>query len=175
MVAVAADLHEPTLLALSALPLRQPALTRSLQVLTVGAGIHKQKGASMTQQDQGNNDPVFAWVELIPAEEGKLEPPTFRVFQIDVKSDSDIGRTLHNDPLSVFRDSLPPEGEVQIDEETRAKVRELSSVMDVDEDTRGQVLRVNAERPANPTKRKEVWIVYPDNTTAVGIQYKYAE
>jgi len=127
----------------------------------------------MAQTDQENNGPDFAWVELIPAEEGRLEPPTFRVFQIDVKSDSDIGRTLHNDPLRVFRDRLLPEGEAQIDEETRAKVRELSSVMGIDEDTRAQVLRVNAERPANPTKRKEVWIVYPENTTAVGIQYKY--
>jgi hypothetical protein len=160
MVAVAADLHEPTLIALSALPLRQPALTRSLQVLTVGAGTRKQKGASMAQQDQENNGPVFAWVELTPAERGKLTwPPTFRVFQIDVKSDTDIGRVLHNDPLSVLGnrlDKLPPD--VEIDEETRA-----------------QVLRVNAERPANPVKRKEVWIVYPDNTTAVGVQYKYLE
>jgi hypothetical protein len=39
MVAVAAELHESTLIALSAPPLRGPALTWSLQVLTVGAGI----------------------------------------------------------------------------------------------------------------------------------------
>jgi hypothetical protein len=132
-------------------------LTWSLQVLTVGAGIRKQKGASMAQQEQGNDGGDFAWVEFIPAEEGTLLwPRTFRVFQIDVKSDTEIGRALHNDPLSVLRDNLPRE--VGIDEETRA-----------------QVLRVNAERPANPVRRKEVWIVYPENTTAVGVQYKYLE
>ena len=30
----------------------------------------------------------------------------------------------------------------------------------------------SAERPANPRKRREVWIVYDDNI-AVGAQYKY--
>jgi hypothetical protein len=175
VVAVATDLHDPTLIALSAPPLRGPALTWSLQVLSVGAGTRKQKGASMAQQDQGSNGEVFAWVELIPAEEGKLEPPTFRVFQIDVKSDTDIGHVLHNDPLRVLRDDLPPENDVKIDEETRVRVRELSSEVAIDEGARAQVLRVNAERPANPVKRKEVWIVYPDNTTAVGVQYKYLE
>ena len=48
-------------------------------------------------------------------------------------------------------------------------------MVNIDEDTRAQVLRVNAERPANPRRRKEVWIVYPENTTAVGVQYKYLE
>jgi hypothetical protein len=35
------------------------------------------------------------------------------------------------------------------------------------------VLRVNAEVPANPRHRSDVWILYPGSTTAVGIQYKY--
>jgi hypothetical protein len=120
---------------------------------------------------EGNNGPVFAWVELVPAEEGKLEPATFRVFQIDVKSDTAIGHQLHDDPLSVLRDQLPPDAD--IDAETREQVRELAAEMEIDEDARAQVLRVNAERPSNPRKRKEVWTVYPDNTTAVGVQYKY--
>ena len=54
--------------------------------------------------------------------------------------------------------------------EVRAKVPE----MDLPEGTRAQVLRVNAERPANPRKRREVWIVYGDNI-AVGVQYKYLQ
>lgn len=132
----------------------------------------------MAQQDEENNGPDFAWVELTPAEGGKgglTWQRTFRVFQIDVKSDTDIGHVLHNDPLRVWRDDLPPENDVNIDEETRARVRELSSEVEIEEGARAQVLRVNAELPANPRKRKEVWIVYPDNTTAVGVQYKYEE
>jgi|tagenome__1003787_1003787.scaffolds.fasta_scaffold20200072_2 hypothetical protein len=106
----------------------------------------------MAQQD----DRVFAAVELKPVDENDLLwEPTFRVFQIDVKSDTDIGRALHNDPLTVLRENAPE--------------------MEINEGARAQVLRVNAERPANPVKRKEVWIVYPDNTTAVGVQYKYLE
>jgi hypothetical protein len=37
------------------------------------------------------------------------------------------------------------------------------------------LLRVNAEIPANPVHRSEVWMVYPGTTTAVGVQYKYTE
>jgi hypothetical protein len=101
-------------------------------------------------------DREFAAVELTPVDPNALlGPPTFRVFQIDVKSDTDIGHLLHDDPLTALRENAPE--------------------MDIDEGARAQVLRVNAERPANPVKRKEVWIVYPDNTTAVGVQYKYLE
>jgi hypothetical protein len=108
----------------------------------------------MAQQEQGNNGRDFASVELIPAREGELLwPPAFRVFQVDVKSDSEIGGELHVDPLTVLRRRVPDMG--------------------LDDETRAQVLRVNAERPANPMKRREIWIVYPENTTAVGIQYKY--
>jgi hypothetical protein len=115
----------------------------------------------MAQQDQGNHDggredEEFAWVRLEPVSDGFLFwPPTFKVFQVDVKSNSVTGQRLHTDPLDLFREKIPEMG--------------------IDEGARAQVLRVNAERPANPVKRKEVWIVYPDNTTAVGVQYKYME
>ena len=59
---------------------------------------------------------------------------------------------MHNDPLTVLRARAPE--------------------MDLPEGTRAQVLRVNAERPANPRKRREVWIVY-EGSFAVGVQYKY--
>jgi hypothetical protein len=176
MVAIATELHDPTLIALSAVPLRQPALTRSLQMLSVGAGIRRQKGASMAQNGQGNNDPDFAWDRLDPAE-GKLPgPPTLFVFQIDVKTDTDIGRALNNDPLKVFRDMLdkilPP---VKVDPETEEQVGKLADAMDIrdDNNVRVHVLRVNAERPANPTKKKAVAIKYPGNTTVVVVEYKY--
>jgi hypothetical protein len=98
------------------------------------------------------------------------------VFQIDVKTDTDIGRALHNDPLKVFRDRLddilPP---VETDVETRRQVHELSVAMDIGDDARVQVLRVNAERPANPTKKKAVAIKYPGNTTVVVVEYKYMQ
>jgi hypothetical protein len=112
----------------------------------------------MSQQDQGNDDRHIAAVELIP-QEGLLWEPTFRVFQIDVESDTDIGHALHDNPLPVLRDLL----------------RDVAPDVVIEEAARAQVLRVNAERPANPVKRKEVWIVYPENTTAVGVQYKYTK
>jgi hypothetical protein len=128
----------------------------------------------MTQQDQENNGLDFAWAELRPTPEGKLpEPPTFSVFQIDVKTDSPIGRALNNDPLSVLRDQLDKFRDLEFDAETRKQVGDLSEAMDIDGEARMQVLRVNAERPANPTKKKAVVIKYPGNTTVVGVEYKY--
>jgi hypothetical protein len=110
----------------------------------------------MAQQDQQDWSGGFWSVELTPDDVGKLEwDPTFSVFQIDVESSTEIGHALHDDPLTVLRAKVPD--------------------INLPAGTRAQVLRVNAERPVNPRKRKEVWIVYPDNTTAVGVQYKYPD
>ncbi|RDH79734.1 hypothetical protein DVS77_05935 [Mycolicibacterium moriokaense] len=107
----------------------------------------------MSQPDQGDWSGGFWSVELTPIEEGILEwDRPFKVFQVDVESNTEIGRALHNDPLTVLRARVPE--------------------MDLPEGTQAQVLRVNAERPANPRKRREVWIVY-EGSFAVGVQYKY--
>jgi hypothetical protein len=98
----------------------------------------------------------FAWTRLEPAERALYEH-TFSIFLVQVKSDSDIGKQLLTDPLAVFRENIPEMG-----------------IAD-DSDVRAMLLRVNAEIPANPVHRSEVWMVYPGTTTAVGVQYKYTE
>jgi hypothetical protein len=98
----------------------------------------------------------FAWTRLEPVEQALYEH-TFSIFLVQVKSDSEIGRQLLTDPLAVFRDNIP---EMRIAEAP---------------DVRAMLLRVNAEIPANPVHRSEVWMVYPGTTTAVGVQYKYTE
>jgi hypothetical protein len=80
----------------------------------------------------------------------------FRVFLVQVKSNSETGSRLHTDPRTVLRERVP---EMGLD----------------DPDVRMQLLRVNAERPANPVRRSTVWIVSPGSTTAVGVEYKYLE
>ena len=112
----------------------------------------------MAQERQGTTEgEEFAWSRLEPAEPDRLlYDHTFSVFLVQVKSDSEIGTQLLTDPLTVFRERIP---EMEID----------------GPDVRAQVLRVNAEVPANPVRRSEVWMVYPGSTTAVGVQYKYRE
>jgi len=107
------------------------------------------------EQDQ-ENGPEFDWVELSPERE-LLRDPGFRMFLVQVKSETDSGKWLHNDPLDFFRKQIPEMGIP-------------------DEDVRAMLLRANAERSANPRHRSEVWMVYPSgSTTAVGVQYKHAE
>ena len=99
--------------------------------------------------------PEFDWVELTP-ERTLLRDHGFRMYLVQVKSESDWGKRLHNDPLDFFRSEIPEMGIP-------------------DEDVQATVLRVNAERSANPRHRSEVWMVYPGSTRAVGVQYKHAE
>lgn len=101
----------------------------------------------------GSEDEFF-WTELTPAEEGGY-PDTFKVFLVQVKSDTELGTQLLVDPLSVFRERIPEMG------------------IRADSDVRAQVLRVNAEISANPVRRSAIWVVIPGSTTAVGIEYKY--
>jgi hypothetical protein len=112
----------------------------------------------MAMEQQGSTEgEEFGWSRLVPENPGQLPyKDSFSVFLVQVKSDSDIGRALLNDPLTVLRENVR---EMGID----------------DEDVRAQILRVNAEVPANPVRRSEVWMVYPGSTTAVGVQYKYEE
>jgi hypothetical protein len=112
----------------------------------------------MAEERQGaREDDEFAWTRLVPAEPYDLwdEDPV-ALFLVQVKSESETGKWLLNDPLDLFREKIPEMG------------------IGDGQDVRAQVLRVNAERPANPVRRREVWIVYPGSTTAVGVQYKYA-
>ena len=110
----------------------------------------------MAMEQQGGEIKDFAYTELVPKEAGSVLDDEFKVFMVQVKSDTEIGRALHNDPLTVLRENAPDMG--------------LEG-----DDVRAQVLRVNAERPANPVRRSEVWMVFPGSTTAVGVQYKYKD
>jgi len=106
--------------------------------------------------ERGNGDdaPDFKYTELKP--EGPLiYTDTFRVFLVQVKSDSDEGRKLHNDPIEFFKQNA-------------------RDILGDEENVRAMVLRANAERSANPRHRSEVWTVIPEGSkTAVGVQYKY--
>jgi hypothetical protein len=95
----------------------------------------------------------LTWSRLEVAEEG-LYPATFAAFLIQVKSDTPIGRELHNDPIGVLR-----------------KIKGIP--IGGDRDVRAILLRANAEEPANPVHRFEIWAVIPGSKLAVGIQYKY--
>jgi hypothetical protein len=113
----------------------------------------------MAQQDQSDRngareDEVFGWVRLRPvSDDFLLWTPNFEVFQIDAKSETDIGHRLHDHPLDLFREKIPE--------------------MRIPDGIRAQVLRVNAERPANPTKHRLICIIDRDDPTVVGVQYKY--
>jgi hypothetical protein len=110
-----------------------------------------------TERQGATEGEEFGWSRLVPEEPGQLPyEDSFSVFLVQVKSDSEIGARLLTDPLSVLRENV---GEMGLD----------------DPDVRAQVLRVNAEVPANPVRRSEVWMVYPGSTTAVGVQYKYGQ
>jgi hypothetical protein len=109
-----------------------------------------------TQQQGASEHREFAYTRLVPEKPDQLlDEDEFSVFLVQVKSDSDIGREELNDPLTVLRREIPEMG------------------IGEDPDVRAQVLRVNAEVPANPVRRSAVWMIYPGSTTAVGIQYKY--
>ena len=96
----------------------------------------------------------FAYTELKPTKQA-LFPDDFSIFLVQVKSETDAGRELHNDPIDFFRRNIP-------------------ELLEDEEEGRAMVLRVNAERSVNPKHRSEVWISYPGGSkTAVGIQYKY--
>jgi hypothetical protein len=112
----------------------------------------------MAMEEQGATEGEdFGWCRLVPEKPEQLAyEDSFSVFLVQVKSDSEVGRALLTDPLTVLRENIPDMG---ID----------------DEDVRAQILRVNAEVPANPVRRSEIWMVYPGSTTAVGVQYKYKE
>jgi hypothetical protein len=104
-------------------------------------------------------DDEFYWTELVhdPKRLGAVPEQVFKVFLVQVKSDTDLGKRMLNHPLEVLRERVP---EMQIGEGP---------------DVRAQVLRVNAEIPANPVRHSAVWIVFPGSTNLVGIQYKYQE
>jgi hypothetical protein len=108
--------------------------------------------------ERGDDDdsPDFTYTELKPEDPNVLlYTDTFSVFLVQVKSESDEGRDLHNDPIEFFRRRAP-------------------KILGGEENVRAMMLRANAERSANPHHRSEVWTVIPDGSkTAVGVQYKY--
>jgi hypothetical protein len=118
----------------------------------------KEEPMAMEQQGETQGD-EFGWARLTPdTEEGFAYKERLQVFLVQVKSDSETGAQLNNDPLTALRD------------------RGLASEMGLDdEDVRLQVLRLNAERPQNPVRKSAVWIVYPGSTNAVAVEYKYLQ
>jgi hypothetical protein len=107
-----------------------------------------------TQQQGATEEREFGYTRLVPEDPGQLlDEDEFSVYLVQVKSDSDIGREDLHDPMRFLR------------ERTDIKIG--------DSDVHAQVLRVNAEVPANPVRRSTVWMIYPGSTNAVGVQYKY--
>jgi len=102
------------------------------------------------------DDRDFDWVELKPGRSLLRDDLGFRVFLVQVISDTDNGHLLHDDPLTFFRENIP---DMRIPDEA--------------DDVRAMLLRVNAERPSNPRHRSEVWAVIPGSTTVAGLQYKH--
>src|SRR5262245_26599551 len=108
---------------------------------------------SESEYDGGSTD--FAYTELKPTGPA-LYPDEVSIFLVQVKSETDAGHELLNDPLDFFRRNIP-------------------ELLGDEDDVRAMVLRVNAERSANPHHRSEVWIAYPGGSkTAVGLQFKYS-
>jgi hypothetical protein len=107
-----------------------------------------------TQQQGEAQGRDFGFSRLKPENPDQLlDEDAFDVYLVQVKSESELGKEELNNPLEVLR-------------------REAG--IDIgDSDVRAQVLRVNAEVPANPVRRSTVWMIYPGSTTAVGVQYKY--
>jgi hypothetical protein len=102
----------------------------------------------------------FAWIELKPDYGQLLYRDSFRIFLLQVNSESEIGDLLLVDPLSVFREEIG---------------------IDLEPDLQVSVLRVNAQMPHKPRRRTELWTFYERQSssgatsapTAVGLQYKY--
>ena len=108
------------------------------------------------EQQGGTEGDEFGWARLTPDTDERLTyEDRFEVFLVQVKSDSETGAQLNTDPLTFLSKRIPEMG--------------------LGPDARVQVLRVNAERPANPVRKSAVWIVYPGSTNAVGVEYKYLE
>ena len=99
--------------------------------------------------------PDFDYVEITP--KGPLYQDEFRIFLVQVKSDSAAGHALLVDPIPFLRDNIP----------------ELSGLLAKEANVRASVLRVNAEISANPRHRSELWVAYEGSTNAIGLQYKY--
>jgi hypothetical protein len=107
-----------------------------------------------TQQQGASDERELGYTQLVPKDAGQLlDEDEFAVYLVQVKSDCDIGREDLNDPMRFLR--------------------ERTDIEIGDSDVHAQVLRVNAEVPANPVRRSTVWMIYPGSTTAVGVQYKY--
>jgi hypothetical protein len=95
---------------------------------------------------------VFGWSRLVPEEPDQLlGEPDFEVFYVDVKSDSDFGREAHQNTLKVLESFVPG----------------------IEQDWRVELLRLNAEVPANPVRRSAIWAVKAKAKFAVGVEYKY--
>jgi hypothetical protein len=121
--------------------------------------------------DHGGDDD-FRWTRLTATSgfeslDGLPEPD---VFLVQVHSATDDGRLLLNDPLGFFATHIPAILNAADPENPRQPGHELSR--DEREHFRASILRLNAERPANPVHRIEVWAVFHGSPALAGVQYK---
>ena len=101
-------------------------------------------------------DDDFAWARLVPDGE-LLYRDEFSLFLIQVKSDSEFGALLNNDPTEFYRQHIP-------------------EILGEEKDVRAIVIRENAEIPANPRHTSQTAEVAPGNSaTVMAIQHKYPE
>jgi hypothetical protein len=106
-------------------------------------------------------EPDLAWTELGAGEwtgrgeqtlSEPLRPDEFRTYLVQVKSDAEIGKEMHYNPIEVLR------------RETR---------IEIPEGVRLTMLRANAEVPANPVHRSYVVLVFGGLRIAIAVEYKY--
>jgi hypothetical protein len=97
---------------------------------------------------------------LPPDAAGVRREAPFEVFLIDVKSDSDIGRRAHVDPVLVFAENIR---ELGLDPDTLRKTRQ---------EVRATILRTNAEIPANPFWRHTMLVKQEGSVILYGIEFK---
>jgi len=96
----------------------------------------------------------FAFAQLKPDGE-MLYDDEFSLFLIQVKSDSEFGALLNNDPTEFYR-------------------RNIRDILGDETDVRATVVRANAEIPANPRHTSQIVATQPGNSaTVTAVQYKY--
>jgi hypothetical protein len=107
----------------------------------------------MADTNSNDDDPNFRVRELNADLVGEFSDKKVRLFLIQAKTDSVIGRQFESDPVTVFGERLP---DLRITREWKVST-----------------FRIRAEVPANRVHKVAAWIVIPDQQQAVGVDYKY--
>ena len=107
----------------------------------------------MADTDDNDDDPNFRVRELNADLVDEFSNSTVRLFLIQAKTDSDIGRQFESDPVTVLGERRPDIG--------------------ITREWKVSTFRVRAQYPANRVHKIATWIVIPDQQQAVGVDYKY--